>query len=432
MKPDSTFKISKKFFGSLVCVFCVSGFATNHAIQLVEARLSVPTTPAKVVSNLMALEETTDTFVQNSDEESTMPPAPDMGAIFAAQRAEETARNPEAFLANVDYRTTGSIPTSKVTSLTTKLSQSVDPTTTAIISTNPKVAALIKNVPIPVPSPNRPRQKQVERPLKKSRAGTPDVLVLGDSQISVSAGPTYQQFFSNLPAICNANKASSPALANIDFTRTASLGVRSTSLHSWVARSGRAKGSICDVDKKWGINAGAWGIGGNSKRNYIQIGKGKDYQFCKPKKSAFESMFAKGYYKPKLLVMAFLGNSADRWARSKKNALRDARSTLAQIPKDTACIFMTTAPVYSKKVNRLRMKAQKNIAAAFAELGNRCSVVKGFTPRVRARIEGNKAFFRKTKSGRIADKFHPNASAIKLFVKQNTASLCKAFKEQVR
>ncbi len=117
---------------------------------------------------------------------------------------------------------------------------------------------------------------------------------------------------------------------------------------------------------------GTWGLGGTKNRKFVQIGQGDEYQFCRPNRSAFEGMFAKGYYQPKLLVMAFLGNSAERWANSRSAATIDARETLAQIPGDTACVFMTTAPVFSKEINDLRTRAQENIVSAFQSQGNRC------------------------------------------------------------
>lgn len=429
-KPKSKMQVLK--LGCFVCTVAVSGLAIGYGARQIEDHgLSQFVASLDEQTQKIHVEQATepDITVAELDEIDTTPPPPDMGAIFAQQKAEEEISQTMYEPAQLDRMTTGSIaPYAKDKSYVAK-----DAVEASLI----QLAALsLKNLPIPIPVPSPKKDiitaklTPIEKP-RLARKGTPDILIIGDSQISVSAGPSYQKFFSNIPSICNANQSRVSSTNNIDFAKTASLGVRSTSLHSWVARSGAAKGSICDVDKKWGVNAGVWGISGNPKRKYVQIGKGKDYKFCKPKASAFESMFAKGYYNPKLLVMAFLGNSADRWARSKKNALRDVKATLAQIPDDTACIFMTSAPVYSKRVNDVRVKAQKNITSAFKETGNRCTVVQGLSPKIRAEVEGNKAYFRKTKSGKIADKFHPNAGAIKKFVKYNTPALCRAIREQL-
>lgn len=260
--------------------------------------------------------------------------------------------------------------------------------------------------------------------------GSPEVLVVGDSQISVAAGPFYQSLFKNFAATCRANNVSVPN-TGVNFGKAASIGVRSTGLHSWTARTEAAKKTICEVDKNFGVNAGTWGLGGTQNRKFVQIGQGDEYQFCRPNRSAFEAMFAKGYYQPKLLVMAFLGNSAERWANSRSAATIDARETLAQMPGDTACVFMTTAPVFSKEINDLRTRAQENIVSAFQSQGNRCAVVQGFSQSLRDKIEGNSDYFRKNAEGKVIDELHPNAGAIKHFFEENTPALCKAISAQL-
>ena len=261
------------------------------------------------------------------------------------------------------------------------------------------------------------------------KGGSPDVLVVGDSQISVAAGPFYQKLFKNFKSICRANNVSMPQ-TSINFSKVASIGVRSTGLHSWTSRSDTAKGTICEVDKNFGVNAGTWGLG-SSGRKFVQIGQGAEYQFCRPNLSAFEAMFAKGYYQPKLLVMSFLGNSAERWANSRSSASQDVRATLSQIPRDTACVFMTTAPVFSKEVNDLRVRAQENVASAFASQGSRCAVVQGFSQSLRDKIEGNPDYFRQNDAGKVIDELHPKEGAIKHFFEENTPALCKAISAQL-
>lgn len=254
----------------------------------------------------------------------------------------------------------------------------------------------------------------------------PDVLVLGDSQISFGAGEAYLNFFNGLPQNCAMDAERTDLLSKLTQRRTAAIGVRSTSLHSWTARRGAAKRTICEVDRKFGVNAGAYGIQGNDKRKFVQIGKGKDYQFCAPGKSAFEEAFAPGYYKPNLLVLAFLGNSADRWANDPAATRRDVQRTMSQIPSDIPCIFLTTAPVFSKKTNAMRMKAQDAIVDAFAKSDGHCKVVKGFTPQTRAAIEGQSRYFRRNKAGRVTDPLHPRPAATRLFLELNMPKLCDA------
>lgn len=98
---------------------------------------------------------------------------------------------------------------------------------------------------------------------------------------------------------------------------------------------------------------------------YVQTVKGKKYQFCAPKKSAFKYMFREDYYDPKLLLMSFLGNSAKRWDESEETAIKDVEKMMAQLPADVPCIFMTTAPAFKKEIVDLRLKAQKNLMSAF-------------------------------------------------------------------
>lgn len=257
----------------------------------------------------------------------------------------------------------------------------------------------------------------------------PDILVLGDSQIS-QAGGAYVQFFENLGENCNLKgRKKRKLLSALGQSRTAAIGVRSTSLHSWSAREGQDKATICDVDKRYGVNAGVFGVGGDPKRSFVQIGNGREYQFCRPIKSAFEAAFENQYYDPKLLVLAFVGNAAERWAENPRQAEADVRATLSQIPSSSACIFMTTIPVYSKTTNDLRIAAQQNIKAAFAQSGQKCRFVEGFTLKTRQSIEGNSRYFQKRKDGSIKDPFHPSAEAAELFFEIISKPLCKAVLE---
>ena len=253
----------------------------------------------------------------------------------------------------------------------------------------------------------------------------PNVLILGDSQISAGAGAEYLKFFNNLPQSCDLNRSRRETLRKIGKIRTAAIGVRSTSLRAWSDDTGRAKDMICAVDEKFGVNAGSYGIRGNTIR-FVQIGQGPEYQFCKPNVPVFETIFKDGYYDPDLLVLAFLGNSAGRWANDRAATARDVQRTLSQIPKDTPCVFMTTTPVFLKDTNAERVKAQEAVADAFAQADGHCKVVKGLTPRVRAEIEGNKQFFRLNDAGELADPLHPKPAAIRVFLKHNRRKLCDA------
>lgn len=260
---------------------------------------------------------------------------------------------------------------------------------------------------------------------------SPDILILGDSQIPFGSGPQFLKFFENIKEHCPPTAAQRDALSGLGDMSVGVIGVRSTSLHSWTARRGKAKGAICDVDPKWKVNAGTFGVINPSGNKYKQIGRGAQYQFCTPGKSAFEAMFSPGYYEPKLLLMTFLGNSTTRWADSRDAALADVREMMAQLPEGQPCIFMTTQPPFGKDTAEHRLKAQANVKWAFREAGSSCSFIEGATPETVAMYQGNTRFFRVTNSGKVKDPFHPNARASETFFAMEMGSICSAIYEQI-
>lgn len=247
---------------------------------------------------------------------------------------------------------------------------------------------------------------------------SPDILVLGDSQLSFGAGPAFVDFLSMLEKNCGATGTKSLSVGVI--------GVRSTSLASWVARTGRAKGPICNVDPKWRVNAGSYGSINRSGNQFVQIGQGAPYQFCKKGKSAFEAMFDNGYYSPRLVILFFLGNAAERWAGSAQTTRTDVQETLRQIPQNVPCIFMSTAPPYTQELLDLRLDAQANLQKAFGAAGNRCTFIPGLTDATITANLGRKESFRRHKSGKVKDPFHPTEAAAGKFLKLSRAKLCKA------
>ena len=260
---------------------------------------------------------------------------------------------------------------------------------------------------------------------------SPEILILGDSQISFGSGPAFLEFFNDIEGHCQANKEQMQNLKKLGKMRVGVIGVRSTSIHSWTARSGRSKDTICKEDRKWRVNAGTYGFINMTGNKYVQIGKGKEYQFCAPKKSAFEYMFRDGYYEPKLLLMSFLGNSAKRWANSLEAAIEDVEKMMAQLPPDVPCVFMTTAPAYKKEIVDLRLKAQDNLMSAFEATGARCSFVPGATPETVLANQGNKNYFRLNKRGMVKDPYHPNRAAAKNFFALEMNGICNAVFDQM-
>lgn len=261
-------------------------------------------------------------------------------------------------------------------------------------------------------------------PIAGSAQSQPDILMLGDSQISFGAGEIYQDYFKNLAQNCAGSDLGRKGLAKLGQRRMLAVGVRSTSLHSWTARGGAAKDTICEVDKKFGVNAGAYGIKGSTKRKFIQIGKEPGFQICKPNQSAFEGVFDVARIAPKLLILNVLGNAEKRWSESQAAADMDMRMTLEQIPRDVPCIIYTTAPVFSKATNDRRMQAQARLEQAVRTTGGHCRIVKGYTPETRAVIEGQAQFFRRDAQGKILDRHHPNQQAIRNVLRLTGPELC--------
>jgi hypothetical protein len=250
---------------------------------------------------------------------------------------------------------------------------------------------------------------------------SPDILVLGDSQLSFGAGEAFVTILEELRGACGLSRD----------TTVGVIGVRSSSLQSWTSSGRTAKGAICDIDPKWKVNAGAYGLLSQGANPYVQIGQGERFQFCHDGLSPLQAVFNDGYYQPKLLIMFLMGNATRRWAASAEAALQDARAFIADLPADQPCIFMTSAPTYGEKSVRLRQVAQANIEAAFATSGGQCSFVAGLTPETIRENLGNAANFRRSASGRVKDPLHPTESAARRFMSLQRDALCAALSAQL-
>ncbi len=246
--------------------------------------------------------------------------------------------------------------------------------------------------------------------------GAPDVLILGDSQLTFGAGEAFLDELSAMAGSCKLEVNAS----------TGVIGVRSSAITSWTGTTKSAKGAICDVDPKWKVNAGAYGTLSQGENPYIQIGKGAQFQFCRPGVSPLQALFADGYYAPDLVIFFMMGNATERWAGDPAAALQDVRALVADLPPDQPCIFMTSAPPYKERAVRERQQAQDNIEAAFAKAGSQCTFVPGFTPATIAENQGNAANFRRNGSGSVKDPYHPTEAGARRFLKLQRAALCDA------
>ena len=260
---------------------------------------------------------------------------------------------------------------------------------------------------------------------------SPEILILGDSQISFGSGPAFLEFFTDIKEHCQPEGQQLANLERLGEMRVGVIGVRYTSIRHWIARGGAAKDAICEEDRRWRVNAGTYGFINTTGNRYVQIGQGREYQFCAPNRSAFEEMFREDYYNPRLLLMTFLGNSARRWADSVDAAVEDVEEMMRQLPPDMPCIFMTTAPAFKPEIVELRLRAQENLMTAFEQTGSRCTFVPGATPETVAANQGNTEFFRLNDAGMVKDPFHPNARAAENFFALEMDNICNAIFEQI-
>jgi len=257
--------------------------------------------------------------------------------------------------------------------------------------------------------------------LQPAAAQGPDVLILGDSQLSFGAGTAFVDLLTKMAGSCGLEAGST----------TGVIGVRSSSPASWTANTKKGRAPICNVDPKWRVNAGAYGTLSRGKNPYVQIGQGPEFQFCRAGSSPLEAVFKDGYYSPRLVILFFLGNAADRWADSPDAAAADLRAVARDLPKGQPCIVMTTAPPYGGKVVALRQKAQDNLARAFASGASHCSFVPGLTAATIAENQGNAANFRRKPSGRVKDPFHPTEAGARRFLSLRRAAICEAISKQM-
>ena len=251
--------------------------------------------------------------------------------------------------------------------------------------------------------------------------GAPDVLVIGDSQLTFGAGVAFVDGLRAMAGTCGLE----------DDSTVGVIGVRSSAITSWTGQTKKAKSAICDVDPKWKVNAGAYGSLSQGENPYVQIGRGDQFQLCTPGRSPLQDLFHEGYYAPKLLILFMMGNAADRWAENPAAAAADVSALTADLPPETPCIFMTSAPPYGEKAVGLRQKAQANLASAFAANGNRCSFVPGFTQATIAENQGNAQNFRRASTGKVKDPFHPTEAAARRFLALRKAALCDAIWKQL-
>ncbi|MEL7544736.1 MAG: SGNH/GDSL hydrolase family protein [Pseudomonadota bacterium] len=255
---------------------------------------------------------------------------------------------------------------------------------------------------------------------------TPEILVLGDSQLSFGSGELMLDFFQNFDRHCRRFVDDATLRTRISNMRTQMIGARSTSLQSWVSKRGKAWSSLCKKDKSWGVNASVWGHNATPGRLYHQMGEGKKFDVCRKGLSPLQALLRRKYYAPDLLMFYLIGNGSGRLANNAKAAESDVAALMAQLPPSQKCLFMTTTPIHTPRRNRTRIKAERALKKAFERAGNRCSFVPALTPVSIASIQGKRQYFRRHKSGKVKDPFHPNEKATRKFLNVIKPKLCRA------
>ncbi|MGI9423262.1 MAG: SGNH/GDSL hydrolase family protein [Hyphomicrobiaceae bacterium] len=264
---------------------------------------------------------------------------------------------------------------------------------------------------------------------KDSQFKMPQIFVLGDSQFAFGAGPTFHDFLENFAQNCGRYSTESNLVEKIDRLRVGVMGVRSTSLHSWVAHKWKRKKFVCEPDPKWDVNARLFGWQGRTDGTYVQLGRDRGFRICHSGQSAFEAVFD-DMRRPELFFLFFTGNAVHRWANAPKRTAKDVKKLMAQIPPGVPCVFMTTVPSHRKKENDLRWKTQIGIRKAFEKYGPSCSFVEGHTLATVKEFQTQAKYFRRRPSGKVEDPYHPNKRGARKFVDMRRGAICTAVLHQ--
>lgn len=252
-----------------------------------------------------------------------------------------------------------------------------------------------------------------------------DIMILGDSQLSFGSGNAFQSFFSSLGQRCKGTGLPDEVLTKISNLRVGILGVRATGLHTWLSRTRKGKRMICVPDPAGLVNASVYGALRYGRSKWVQVGRSRNHRFCKPGRSGFEAIFAEKRYRPRLVIMNYLGLSAWRWTK-RSRVETDFKELDRQLPRDTSCVVFTSAPTYTAKINRPRLKAQGNLKEVLGRSGSRCTFVPGLTPKTVKALQGNARLFYRRSNGTVKDPFHPNPAGAQRYLSLRRPAICRA------
>lgn len=255
-----------------------------------------------------------------------------------------------------------------------------------------------------------------------------DIMVLGDSQLAFGSGPAMLNFLDKFRDHCGDAGLPEDQTGAIDAMNVGILGVRATGLWMWLSTTRKATRMICVRDPNGLSNASTYGRLRYRNSRWAQIGDSPHHQFCGNTRSPLENIFAELPNAPKLVIFNFLGLSTSDWLDQMK-LRRDLSRLEDQLPNETACLFLTTIPTYSPRINRPRHRAQQNLARALAETGSRCGFVAGHTPSTIRAFQNNRAYYRRRRNGTVKDPYHANAAGARRFLGLRGPAICRGVTE---
>lgn len=255
----------------------------------------------------------------------------------------------------------------------------------------------------------------------------PDLLVIGDSQILFRGGPAYVDHFNKLAETCGALIPERSAEFKAHFSGDVGVaGVRAASINSWLAREGKQKDALCVPQKSWPKNARGFGALHTPDQKFHQTASDGNYPLCQSTQSPIETLFKDVAIKPKLLVFAMLGGYSKNWAKDKALAHKHAAELAAQVPENTPCLYLTTAPSFAEKPNKQRLEGQDHFFDGIQKTGGACLPVKGLTDETISAFQGNNKFYKTRDDGSVRDVFHPNDLGIRTFLNKVSPAMCRA------
>lgn len=254
-----------------------------------------------------------------------------------------------------------------------------------------------------------------------------DLLVVGDSQILFRGGPAYVEHFKHLAQTCGALIPERAADFKAHFSGDVGVaGIRAATLKAWLARHGKEKDALCVPEKTWPKNTRGFGVLNTPEQKFHQTASDGNYPLCQKNQTPLEALFKEVGTKPKLLVLAILGKYADVWAKDEALAHKDAAELASQVPANTPCVYLTTAPSFSSKQNAKRRVGQDHFFNGFEKAGGACLPVKGLTDETISAFQGNNKFYKAREDGTVRDVFHPNHLGIKTFLNTTSPAMCQA------